>query len=529
MIKSRKLKSHDRVKFNFPLFVATLKFPIEFSMTRTKQTARKSTGGEPPRAQLKNKERRAMTVPKRSAGGPAPRGNLALNCHPDQDMDVDPEQPNSPASSPLPPPPDSPVVASKATNTFCALCQDGGDTMCLLIPKRFGKIVHRPNVDFLCPSCHELKDRNRHAKHGRRTYTPYWGFTRSNQPVLDSFPVLTSNHTLSAQSEVNSEPLLILHFFCKGMESRASPADLVNNLMQPYFSASTLQFLEVEFDFGTTEKVHEHAEKMEALRKEIRAVPAGRALIFISTHSEEQRGDLFAGHEGPESKPSPIAIEVDKFFMFLLAGGLASHVKGATIVLMTCGWLVKHEPAFKSLQRSLKELQASYCVAFTALHFQTTIASIFLQALAFQTFVENFALPKSISTALENSFRMGQHSDVILLTLSPPTASTPSKMLCEKYVWWNMNSKPYGTSLPLACVVCGAVRPWNEAVWTGYRGKSSWSVSCGNEHCGLQENGVRVHPHGTVVGSRPVNMRYITPRRKRQHGWVAVTMFKEDF
>ncbi|KIK72147.1 hypothetical protein PAXRUDRAFT_181253, partial [Paxillus rubicundulus Ve08.2h10] len=35
-------------------------------------------------------------------------------------------------------------------------------------------------------------------------------------------------------------------------------------------------------------------------------------VIFISTHSDEERRDLFAGQEGPEMKPRPIAVNVDR-------------------------------------------------------------------------------------------------------------------------------------------------------------------------------------------------------------------------
>ncbi|KIK76566.1 hypothetical protein PAXRUDRAFT_18105 [Paxillus rubicundulus Ve08.2h10] len=40
-------------------------------------------------------------------------------------------------------------------------------------------------------------------------------------------------------------------------------------------------------------------------------------MIFISTHSEEEHNDLFAGEEGPQTKPRPVAVKVDQFFSAL--------------------------------------------------------------------------------------------------------------------------------------------------------------------------------------------------------------------
>ncbi|KIK77957.1 hypothetical protein PAXRUDRAFT_165285, partial [Paxillus rubicundulus Ve08.2h10] len=75
-------------------------------------------------------------------------------------------------------------------------------------------------------------------------------------------------------------------------------------------------------------------------------------VIFISTHSEEH-SDLFAGEEGPQTKPRPVAVKVDCFFSLLFASGMDHLLKGATVVLLTCGWLVEHDQSFQELHSSL--------------------------------------------------------------------------------------------------------------------------------------------------------------------------------
>ncbi|KIK91096.1 hypothetical protein PAXRUDRAFT_150282, partial [Paxillus rubicundulus Ve08.2h10] len=39
--------------------------------------------------------------------------------------------------------------------------------------------------------------------------------------------------------------------------------------------------------------------------------PPSHMVIFISTYSDEECGDLFAGQEGPQIKPRPVVVNVD--------------------------------------------------------------------------------------------------------------------------------------------------------------------------------------------------------------------------
>ncbi|KIK73129.1 hypothetical protein PAXRUDRAFT_179197, partial [Paxillus rubicundulus Ve08.2h10] len=82
-------------------------------------------------------------------------------------------------------------------------------------------------------------------------------------------------------------------------------------------------------------------------------VPPSHVVIFISMHSNEERRDIFAGQEGPEMKPRPIAVNVDRFFSLLFQSEMDHFLDGATLVLLTCGWLVKHKGSFNKLHSSL--------------------------------------------------------------------------------------------------------------------------------------------------------------------------------
>ncbi|KIK74719.1 hypothetical protein PAXRUDRAFT_174867, partial [Paxillus rubicundulus Ve08.2h10] len=161
------------------------------------------------------------------------------------------------------------------------------------------------------------------------------------------FPVMSSHIAMTAGSQVNCEPLLIIHFYLKGMDLKGCPPQAICEYLWPYFPPNALHFLELEFNFGTRAKIAEHKGKMETI------IPSGRVVIFISTHSKEERGDLFAGEEGPRTKPRPIAVKVDQFFSLLFTSRMDDLLKGATVVLLTCGWLVEHEQSFQDLHSSL--------------------------------------------------------------------------------------------------------------------------------------------------------------------------------
>ncbi|KIK72301.1 hypothetical protein PAXRUDRAFT_180942, partial [Paxillus rubicundulus Ve08.2h10] len=67
-------------------------------------------------------------------------------------------------------------------------------------------------------------------------------------------------------------------------------------------------------------------------------------------------------------------------------------------------------------------------------HFQSSLSSSFLQALLCKTFIEGATLPSSMPFAPENSFRIGQHSDMLLFSLTKASSDSPrGKFICDKF------------------------------------------------------------------------------------------------
>ncbi|KIK73271.1 hypothetical protein PAXRUDRAFT_178853, partial [Paxillus rubicundulus Ve08.2h10] len=170
----------------------------------------------------------------------------------------------------------------------------------------------------------------------------------------------------------------------------------------------------------------------------------------------------------------------------------------------------------------------SNCMAFAAHHFQLTLSTSFLQALIFNTFIEGATLLSSIPFSLENSFQMGQYMDVLLFSLTKaPSPLSCRNFTCNKFIWWSKQTRPYRTSLPLSCPVCGPLWCWDQPVWSASVGEGSWSVACENPRCSLDGKGVQFIQCGALSGVQPEGSHFITAK-KRPSGWMVVMLLDEE-
>ena len=115
---------------------------------------------------------------------------------------------------------------------------------------------------------------------------------------------------MSSRSEVNNDPLTIIHLYLAGMNLHGSPPRLVYESFWSYFRPNDLLFVELEFDAGTPTKEADHQLKMASLVERLRCTHSARVLVFISMHSDENRGDLFVGHCDHNGHEGPVADEV---------------------------------------------------------------------------------------------------------------------------------------------------------------------------------------------------------------------------
>jgi len=255
------------------------------------------------------------------------------------------------------------LIHSFSTIQLCTLCQDVADAeskgkccsctrvvcdACLsLSPGTMSPtIVNNPTLKFVCPSCHELKDRVEGGK-GKRAFLPYkvqffiiWlvarthtkltisfgqGFTflQGDQEVnaLPSSPCFSNHCGASARRQINDNPLVIVHFRLAGMPAEGSPPSILATFLQTYFSdQGSLQLHDIPFDLGSMHKISAHTAAMDLLAAKLRAQPPARVLLFINTHSDQDRGDLLAGND---AKVGEFAVEVTQVGHSLLLALLA--------------------------------------------------------------------------------------------------------------------------------------------------------------------------------------------------------------
>ncbi|KIM50703.1 hypothetical protein SCLCIDRAFT_12301 [Scleroderma citrinum Foug A] len=489
-------------------------------MARTKMTVRKVVNSQQDaqkRVTVKLTFAR-MTVP-RKAGGRAHHHHDSLE-----------------AVSPLTTPPSSPVpggnflmeevlIDSQEAAEHCRVSYTHNHSTLLQpvqkgVPEKYKEAVLEDGVVFCYPGCHKLEDRATGSS-GKRVFRPYWGFMTQNQnreqvPILLTNPHIQTHYGMSSHSEVNDDPLAIIHLYLASMDPCGSPPRLVYESFRSYFHPNDLLFFELKFDAGTSTKEANHLSKMASLVERLWCTESAHVLLFITTHSEEVRGNLFMGH--CDHGGGPVADEVTKFFKTILCGGITPFLCGGMVVLLTCSWVVQFEGSFMSLQTVLTRLPICNCIAFVMLRFQTPLANIFLLSLFRSRIIQSINFPDSFPHALEQDSELGAHTDIMHFYFdrsSPPNIS----MTCDKYVWWNANMRPYGHNLPLLCPMCTSIRPWAKIA---NEGPNSWNMQCSNSDCGLNADGSQLQPRAKLSGEKPANVTFVMPTNKRTNGWFSV-------
>lgn len=184
-----------------------------------------------------------------------------------------------------------------------------------------------------------------------------------------------------SRSQISSNPILVLHFVLTSLDPLGSPAAIMQHKLRPYRPKDSLQFHKIIFNIGTDEKAERHAESMEILVGRLKLLEYERVEIFVYTHSEVERGDIWGGYEDDELvgrgrakvaiQGEPVAYSVDvvswrpclfviytnpwQFFAALFVGGIEEYVRGATLWVLICGHTVRQPDSFKLLQTCVKQ------------------------------------------------------------------------------------------------------------------------------------------------------------------------------
>ncbi|KAG2353440.1 hypothetical protein BDR07DRAFT_1383153 [Suillus spraguei] len=279
---------------------------------------------------------------------------------------------------------------------------------------------------------------------GKRT-SPYYGFEDSQGTPILTVPAIIKGHIeLTSCSQICSSPILILNFILDGVNPSGSPACIMRDVLEPYVAGRNLQYHEVFFDIGTLEKAERHTKLMKALMNKVKDISFERIEVFVHTHSETIRGDLWGG-------------------------GINGYLKGANLWMLACGQTVQVLDAFAALKARVKYHELEHIVAFNAARFHASLISAFVLAYAERVLIEGFEVQDTVPDLLAVSTQLAMHASVIHIHLTsafrrrpitiveytkPVTHVDELSMTVTTYTFFDENRRPWGNTLPYQCSSC---------------------------------------------------------------------------
>ncbi|KAG1866802.1 hypothetical protein F4604DRAFT_1927770 [Suillus subluteus] len=409
-------------------------------MTRTKQTAKKSNGGS------------------------APRVNLKLTSTNSKHVSGDVEQGME-------------ICKPVHHNGFCILCQDGSASfaentlfmcdhcprvmcrLCMELPPGTEDTILSEDVTFRCICCHIAM-----AKHG----APYYGFYYADgTAILESFIRIHASLEFSSKAQLSAAPVIFIHLVLVDFETTASPFPLAHSFLKPYFTNGGIEYFEITYDIISVAGAY-----CQAVRQTLKALKNSflweRVVVAISTHTDNDEGDPFAGYSSDDGLKQYGATATDD--------SLLDHADESYLWLFCCGSIVNNSNSFAGLQRTVVHHNLSATIAFTARRFQPSFASHLLLAFTQQVLVEHCPIRLAFGDMLAQSYKLGRHTDVILLTM------LEASIQISKFTWGDVETRPWGGFLPIQCPTCGWTDSWRSAFVRTARDKI-YVFECKNPTC----------------------------------------------
>lgn len=139
-------------------------------------------------------------------------------------------------------------------------------------------------------------------------------------------------------------------------------------------------------------------------------------------------------------------------------------------------------------------------VGFNAVRFQPSFTSHLLLAFAEQVLIERFSIVETFPEMLGQSYRLGRHSDVFLLT------TDAQGLKVRIFSWAHTRHCPWGHRLPLQCPDCG----WPDS-WISTYIDRVYHFGCRNGAC-----------KKSYTFCQPFRSRVLLPGKKRDSCWLEI-------
>ncbi|KAJ7127766.1 hypothetical protein C8R44DRAFT_733191 [Mycena epipterygia] len=405
-------------------------------MARTKQNARKATGGPAPEKSLAPANQRVNP-----AAPPAP---------PSKKRKREPDGDNSRAIAIPAPSAAPPANTVQSCNSFCMGCEDSGDLVqCELCDRWICRLcIELPATGemhmytFYCPRCwhdgHPLIPAwtEAGAKHMAGRDQPYQGIWLDQKPqgVTTYTGVQTQRALWPA---LKPGRLAIVSIRLEAMALLGDPVTTVLSHLAPYYLHDP--FLFETHSYNLDARIEEHDDAVEALAARLAGYAPDKVVIFLTTHSVPGTG-LIHTATGGTAAADPAAV-----LRRLMPEALQDVIRDAAtslLVLQACGAL-NSDPAFHAVKDFVAEAGFQYALGFTAAHFMPAAANGFLQETIHSFVVTGHA--KKFRHILASNYELGIHSDVLMYF---------PKRKVYRYVWTHPLLRPYGHAVTPQCPRC---------------------------------------------------------------------------
>ncbi|KAA1471030.1 hypothetical protein DENSPDRAFT_836973 [Dentipellis sp. KUC8613] len=384
---------------------------------------------------------------------------------------------------------------------YCNRCDDGGVT--LIECDRCKRVHCRDCVKFdlsderlatvyyFCFQCHIEEERGRQPKPYVGLYereVDAHGQTIRGKPLQSTSARLMGQPALIASQRVVTAPLVIVHLHLSTCFTTST--DFISSIITPYFKHDKLKrrivVRDINFNLGNSTGRKAYAGCIKGLVKALKNMEAypqakTRALVMVSTHSDENRGDLFR-------EPAGSLCHADFFasvFPPTLLDALATF--DTTHLFMVCGAFVSIPQSLSELKRMIHQYNFANVLTFTAPRLQPDHVKPFLLQLMQKHFIHGYPLANVLPSILsEIPPKFGRHTGIIHLQYGGPNLpcvaepgnelprlagsiadQDPSRepwelsVLATKYQWHSGSIQPWGVYIPDQCPACLCLRQWD--------------------------------------------------------------------
>ncbi|TFY51638.1 hypothetical protein EVG20_g10909 [Dentipellis fragilis] len=362
---------------------------------------------------------------------------------------------------------------------FCHICINGGRllvecdscgctycSVCIEFKLTANKFE---NVYFFCHGCHEIEERKGKGK--PRPYVGLYKKAYDEEGRLVRGPPLRPGKSLRIVGlpagvptrRVVATPLALIHLHLSSCVTTST--DFCSSIVKPYFQSKQLTGMlsihDVEFDLSVEGGYQTYQAAIQQVADSLKnlapMVQGRRALIMVSTHSDENRGDLFLASDGAYSHQD--------FFSTILPPAFAEALAGfeTTFMFMVCGAFVSIPQSLIDLKGMIAKYRLANVITFTSRLLQPDLVKPFLLHLLLQKYVHGYRLSKTILRILSEAphdFR--RHTGIIHLGYSGNLDNDPStpSVFATHYMWHSHTIMPWGVQIPVQCPECMCIRPW---------------------------------------------------------------------